>query len=43
VYGNHEQLMEMTGREYAAVIGSALQQQQHQQPKQGTSRRQNAG
>jgi len=28
VYGSHEQLMEMTGGEYAAVISSASQQQQ---------------
>jgi len=43
VYGKHQQLMEMSGGEYATFIGDVSQQQQQQHPKQRTVPRQHTG
>jgi len=45
VYGTHQQLIEMNGREYATFIDNASQQQQqqHRHPKEGIASRQYGG
>jgi len=43
VYGKHQQLMEMSGGEYATFIGDVSQQQQQHHPKQSTVPRQHTG